>query len=39
MYELEIAYRVAVKLFTILTPCIIGGVISASIVIILMKEK
>lgn len=38
MYELEIAYKVAVKMLTILSPCIISGVIGASLVFIFMRK-
>lgn len=38
MYELEIAYQVTMKMLTILSPCIISGVIGASIILIFMKK-
>lgn len=38
MYELEIAYKVVVKMLTILSPCIISGAIGASLVLIFMRK-
>lgn len=38
MYELGIAYKVAVKMLTILSPCIISGALGASLVFIFMRK-